>query len=100
MRIQEVILPDSFKAVGKSTFERCQFLKRVVFTGEIKHIFIEGFSGCANLEEVIFKGKAPQIIGDRPLFWESKNKVTIYYDKNKKGWTGDYWKKYNMQENE
>lgn len=100
MRIQEVILPDSFKAVGKSTFERCQFLKRVVFTGEIKHIFIEGFSGCANLEEVIFKGKAPQIIGDRPLFWESKNKVTIYYEKNKKGWTGDYWKKYNMQGNE
>ena len=100
MRIQEVILPDSFKTVGKSTFEKCQFLKRVVFTGEIKHIFIEGFSGCANLDVVIFKGKAPQIIGDRPLFWESKNKVTIYYDKNKKGWTGDYWKKYNMQENE
>lgn len=52
--IEELTLPASLKAVGKTTFFKLDKLKTVTLGENIKEINVSAFSSCANLEAVNF----------------------------------------------
>ena len=61
--IEEVILPESLKAIGKMAFTNCEMLKSVKFGNGLKVIDNSAFAWCRNLKYVYFSS-LPEHIND------------------------------------
>ena len=55
--ITSVDMPDSIMSIGGWAFASCHSLKRAVVGKNVAEIYAGAFSGCAQLEQVTFKGK-------------------------------------------
>lgn len=52
--IEEIALPDGIISIPPFAFKDCKNLKRVVCNAGLKKIYAWAFSGCDNLEEVVY----------------------------------------------
>lgn len=59
--IEEVVLPDSLKAIGKMAFANCEMLKTVKFGNGLKVIDNSAFAWCNNLKHVDFPSSLEHI---------------------------------------
>ena len=103
MKINEVILPESFENIGKSDFDNCINLKEITFPENLKSVTLPVFMGCKNLKKLTFMGKPP-VVRDRKkdafgadMFGELSKDLMIYYGQKGKDWMEYYGKKYNLK---
>ena len=89
-------LPPALKCLDEYSVSHCKKIVRLEMPETLEYLEGAVFEGCSGLKEVVFKGDAPEVRGDRLLFEGIKNKVKIYYDKSKKGWTDKYWEQYEL----
>ncbi len=89
-------LPPALRYLDEHSVSHCKKIVRLELPETLEYIESAAFEGCSGLKEVVFKGDAPEVRGDRLLFEGIKNKVKIYYDKSKKGWTDKYWEQYEL----
>ena len=89
-------LPPALKCLDEHSVSHCKKIVRLELPETLEYLEGAVFEGCSGLKEVVFKGDAPEVRGDRLLFEGIKNKVKIYYDKSKKGWTDKYWEQYEL----
>ncbi len=89
-------LPPALRYLDEHSVSHCKKIVRLELPETLEYIESAAFEGCNGLKEIVFKGDAPEVRGDRMLFEGIKNKVKIYYDKSKKGWTDKYWEQYEL----
>ncbi len=89
-------LPPALRYLDEHSVSHCKKIVRLDLPETLEYIEGAVFEGCSGLKEVVFKGDAPEVRGDKSLFEGIENKVKIYYDKTKKGWTDKYWDQYEL----
>lgn len=89
-------LPPALRYLDEHSVSHCKKIVRLELPETLEYIESAAFEGCSGLKEVVFKGDAPEVRGDRLLFVGIKNKVKILYDRTKKGWTDKYWEQYEL----
>ncbi len=89
-------LPPALRYLDEHSVSRCKKIVRLELPETMEYIESAAFEGCSGLKEVVFKGDAPEVRGDKSLFEGIENKVKILYDKTKKGWTDKYWEQYEL----
>ena len=89
-------LPPALRYLDEHSVSHCKKIVRLELPETLEYIESAAFEGCSGLKEIVFKGEAPEVRGDRLLFEGIKNKVKIYYDKSKKGWNDKYWEQYEL----
>ena len=52
--IEEIVLPEHMKSLVSFTFKDCRLLKRVVCNPGLRRIYAWAFSGCDQLEDVVY----------------------------------------------
>lgn len=73
--IKTVIVPDSIQYIERETFMEST-VERVTIEGDINEICQATFSGCTNLEEVVFKGSV-SIIGNYAFSSTGLKEITL-----------------------
>lgn len=76
--IEEVVLSNQLQRLELNTFLFCRNLKKISIPKSMSEISTQAFSGCTNLEEIVFEGAIPKI--DDSAFGEVCAKV--YYEQN------------------
>ena len=89
-------LPPALRYLDEHSVSHCKKIVSLEMPETLEYIDGAAFEGCNGLNEIVFKGDAPEVRGDKPLFEGIKNNVKIYYDKSKKGWTDKYWEQYEL----
>lgn len=94
-KIEEVILSDTVKYVGREAFANCTTLKRIELSPHIETIAVGCFEGCTSLEELVIPSKLLHI--EERAFKNCKSLNNIYhYVKIGNGEKARIWK--SMQE--
>ena len=86
--LTDLVIPRNLK--GADNFRNCSSLKSVTFPVGVTGIIDYAFSGCSNLTEVRFRGKAPNI-GANSFAGVT---ATAYYPENDETWTETVLKDY------
>lgn len=76
-------IPESVTIVSGSVFNNSQFLKSVVVPASVQELDLYAFANCAQLQEIIFLGDAPEFISYE-LFTGSE--VIVYYPIGNVSW--------------
>ena len=69
--LQEIVIPEGVKEIGKSAFESCTSLKRVVIPGSVTNIGQNDFGGCDSIRQVVLpswlvtdRNRLRQVLGE------------------------------------
>ena len=71
----EYVIPAGVKVVGESAFEKCTKLTKITIPGFVTTIEKKAFSGCSNVEDIIFEGDEIDdalTIGDEAFYGNKK----------------------------
>ena len=90
-----MVIPENVRNIGKSSFENCKNLKKVILGSGIRQISSNAFAGCTSLESLQFMGDAPST-GNRWISGVSQD-LTVYHADGKKNFTGGSWKNLNVK---
>ena len=71
-------------------FSYCDSLQSIIFPEGMNHIGVHAFYDCNHLSKAYFEGDAPEEVMDY-AFYNCADDFTIYYRKEKKGWTSPTW---------
>ncbi|MBR1676948.1 MAG: leucine-rich repeat protein [Clostridia bacterium] len=71
----EYVIPAGVKVIGESAFEKCTKLTKITVPGFVTTIEKKAFSGCSNVEDIIFEGDEIDdalTIGDEAFYGNKK----------------------------
>jgi len=90
----ELIIPDSVVAIEDNAFYNCSGFTGLTIGSGVESIGRDAFYGW-DIDEIYFKGNAPEVFAV-DSHWPSFDKyVTLYYMKDKTGWTTPTWNGFN-----
>lgn len=70
VNVQEIVIPDSVKVIGKKAFFRCNQAAKITLPQDLEKISEEAFSNCASLGTITIPGNVSVI--EKEAFWECK----------------------------
>ncbi len=85
--LKKLVIPNSVKVMGNPVFAECRNLVSVVLPASFAVIDEATLDGCYDLEELYFRGPAPDIDGWIYLSYAA----TLYYVEGQEGWTTPIW---------
>lgn len=86
-----LVIPKGVTSIGDYAFSDCSgFTGDLVIPEGVTSIGDYAFGGCGKIERICFRGDAPKI--EKNSFSAEK---TLYYIKDKSGWTSPTWNGYN-----
>ena len=96
--LESVSLPSTLKEIKNNAFQDCVALKEIVIPDGVEILGSDAFKGCESLKGIYFKGDAPNNVYEASSSFRSFDEnVTLYYIKNREGWTTPTWKGYKTE---
>ena len=90
INLKEVILPANLESIQQSAFQDCKSLEEITIPAGVRELRGSRiFSGCENLQKIIFLGDAPEVSGSDHF----PSKAIIYRRAGASGWpdAGQSW---------
>ena len=89
----DLVLPDSVETIGDNAFNSNNSFGGGLSLGD--NVTNIGKNSFPNFEKIYFKGDAPTVYSADNISHSFDAKATLYYTKNKSGWTSPTWNGYN-----
>lgn len=103
--LEEIILPEGLEKISNAAFAANSKLKEITIPKSVRHLPANAFSGCDALRKIVFEGDAPDNVWYSDDYQDIKyyhhdaykDRYTIYYHKDAKGFTSPTWYDYPTQ---